>query len=440
MQGESREATEASVPSVSEGSSESPASSARPRRRRRTIALGAAAGILALAVGAEVAIHEMRVRASEQGSTISNIVRERWGNQRATQIEQFAFAYDSLFVTTTYWAGEAFTTGPTAVVRAVLASEPPTAPDQSEASEDDAQDLDHDMSQTSAVSARASLRLPELIPLNEVDSKDDGYWITDGLPNRSALDPVVAETWIHPRRALPKALVHVLLFDTSRVTLHMVAGTRSPGADRDVVGPGRIPDRDRPSLLAAWNGGFQGTHAPDYGMFADGKEYRPLNAGLATVVAYEDGRIAMGQWGRDFKTRTPDMVAIRQNSVLIVDGGEVSPVIKESVKFGLVNIGDTQNFITWRSAIGLTADGDLLVATGDYIDQTHMARCIRAAGAQVAMLMDNNLPYVQTVLASRGAGEALTLRNTRLFMRAQPDRYLAGNYAYDFMYLTDHAE
>lgn len=192
MQGEPSEAIEASVPRVSESVAEPAAAETnRPRRRRRAIALGAA-GILVLAIGAEVAIHEMRVHASEQGSTISNLVRERWGNERATQIEQFAFAYDSVFVTTTFWAGEALSNGPSAVVRAVIASDPPAAPDVSEAatsSADDSADLEHDLSQTSAVSERASLRLPELIPLNEVDSKDEGYWITDGLPNRRPSTP-----------------------------------------------------------------------------------------------------------------------------------------------------------------------------------------------------------------------------------------------------------
>jgi hypothetical protein len=395
------------------------------RWTRRTVAYAGIGVLLAGAILAEVAIHEVRVRASEHGSVISNLVRERWGNERATQIEEIVFAYDAAFVTAWSWAADAIVEEPEAPPRVVARAE------------DDEPAIDlPDASLTSFVQQRPSLVLPPIVAVTDTPRNDEGYWSTEGLPNPSATDIVIAETRVRPRKLMPRATVHVLLFDTDRVSLRLVGGKRSPGADRGVVGPGVIPVADRPQLLAAWNGGFQGTHAPDYGMFADGREYRPLKNGLASLVVMDDGEVRLGQWGRDFTTRTEDMVAVRQNSVLLVDDGEISPRINESVEFGLVNIGDTVNFITWRSAIGVTEDGDLLVATGDYVTQEHMAQAMRAVGAEYAMLLDNNLPYVQTVLATHGEDGALALTNTRSFMSASPNRYLAGGYAYDFMYLT----
>ena len=79
---------------------------------------------------------------------------------------------------------------------------------------------------------------------------------------------------------------------------HITGGTEDPGGDRGVKGPGIIPDADRPDLLVAWNGGFKGPHG-GYGMVADGRTYRPLLKGLASVAVLQDGSIRLGEWGRD---------------------------------------------------------------------------------------------------------------------------------------------
>src|SRR5262249_16810064 len=123
------------------------------------------------------------------------------------------------------------------------------------------------------------LTLPAIRPLHARSQADEGYWSIDGLPNPSPTDVVVAETHVHACDNLPAAMVDVLLFDQHRTALQMVGGAKSPGGDLGVAGPGRIPDGDVSTLLAAWNGGFQGTHAPDYGMYADGRQYRPLSKG-----------------------------------------------------------------------------------------------------------------------------------------------------------------
>ena len=401
--------------------------SSRSRSRSRAIRLGIAlaVAVVAGALGAEAAIHETRLHASEQGSAISNFIRERWGNERATRVEDLLFFYDAQFVRVQYWL-ESLTPGGgrSAVLvarehsQSRIASDPIGAPLRA------------------AEADPAALVLPEIKPLHADLQPDEGYWTPEQLPNPSPSDVLMEQARIHPDPALPKSTVHVLLLNARRLRLHITGGTKSPGADLGVVGPGAIPKEDVASLIAAWNGGFQGTHAPDYGMFADGQEYRRLNNGLASIVVFKNGDVRMGQWGRDFAERTSDMVAIRQNSMLIVDNGEISPRIDESVMFGLVNIGDTQHFVTWRSAIGVTENGDLLVATGDYINQVSMARSMWAAGAKYAMLLDNNLPYVQTVLCTHLPDGSLRATNTRNFMSASPNRYLAGNYAYDFMYAT----
>jgi hypothetical protein len=188
----------------------------------------------------------------------------------------------------------------------------------------------------------------------------------------------------------------VLLLDKRRIRLHVTGGTEDPGGDRGVRGPGLIPDIQRKDLLAAWNGGFRGPHG-GFGMYADGKQYRPLRNGLASVAVMQDGSIKVGEWARDLGW-TEDTVAVRQNAVLLVDNCEVSKRTKEGNNtWGYVEVNSAE-FITWRSAIGLTRNGDLLAAAGNSLSADSLARALWAAGACYAMQLDINSPYVLTSL------------------------------------------
>ena len=238
----------------------------------------------------------------------------------------------------------------------------------------------------------APLTLPETRPLRAGPEPGEGVWTTAGLPRSSPDDVLMAKTFIRPDTARPYALAGVLLLDKRRIQLHITGGTEDPGGDRGVRGPGVIPEGDRNRLLAAWNGGFRGPHG-GFGMYADGKQYRPLRNGLASVAVAKDGTIKMGEWGRDLSW-SADLVAVRQNAVLLVDNCEVSKRTNEGNNtWGYVQVNSAE-FITWRSAIGLTREGDLLVAAGNSLSAASLARALWAAGACYAMELDINTPYV----------------------------------------------
>jgi len=135
-------------------------------------------------------------------------------------------------------------------------------------------------------------------------------WTTTGLP-RSSPDNVLI--FIRPDRSRPYALVGVVLMDHRRVRLHLVGGTVDPGGDRGVKGPGVIPQDQHGKLLVAWNGGFQGPHG-GFGMLADGKEYRPLRNGLASIAVMKDVSVKMGEWGRDLVRDENTLPSVRTPS------------------------------------------------------------------------------------------------------------------------------
>lgn len=277
------------------------------------------------------------------------------------------------------------------------------------------------------------LVLPETKPLRPSLADGEGVWTTAGLPHSSPDDVLMAKTFVRPDPTRPYATVGVLLLDKRRILLHLTGGTEDPGGDRGVKGPGTIPVVERPNLLVAWNGGFKGPHG-GYGMVADGKTYRPLRAGYASVAVLADGTVQMGQWGRDLNWRD-DIVAVRQNAVLLVENCEVSRRTSEgNDTWGYVQVNSSE-FITWRSAIGLTSDGDLLVAAGNSLSAATLAKALWAAGACTAMQLDINTPYVLTSLFfSRDDG---SLRSARFMdsMADNPARFLSTQ-PRDFMYVT----
>jgi hypothetical protein len=213
----------------------------------------------------------------------------------------------------------------------------------------------------------------------------------------------------------------------------MVAGTAEPGGDRGVKGPGVIPKEDHAKLLVAFNGGFKGPHG-GYGMVANGKTYMPMRNGLATICVQKDGAIRMGQYGRDF-TWEDSFEACRQNVILLVDQGEVSKRTTEgNDTWGYVNVNSAE-FITWRSAVGVTKNGDLMIAAGNSLSADTLAKALHAAGAYYAMQLDINAPYISTSLFYQQPDGSVKAEKFMESMAPSPSNYL-GTRERDFFYLV----
>ena len=243
------------------------------------------------------------------------------------------------------------------------------------------------------------MRPPVTRALRENLEAGEGVWTTTGLPLSSPGDPLMMKTFIRPDTSRPYALVGVLLMDHRRIRLHLMGGTEDPGGDLGARGPGAIAEEHQDEVLAAWNGGFKGPHG-GFGMVANGLTYRPLRNGLATLCVKDGGAVVLGEYGRDF-TWDDSFSACRQNVILLVDHGEVNTRTAEgNDTWGYVQVNSSE-FITWRSAVGVTKDGDLLVAAGNSLSAETLAKALWAAGAEYAMQLDINSPYVLTGLFFR---------------------------------------
>ncbi len=255
-------------------------------------------------------------------------------------------------------------------------------------------------SSTSSIAARA---------FAPVASLTAGQWrpiglIVNGVPSLTA-------TLVQGRPAGPPTAVVLINEAVTRAVLY--AGTGEPSG----IWPnqGAVAPAQRAGLIAAFNSGFH-TFASGGGWFDHGRVAVALRSGAASLVIRSDGSATVGMWGRDVSL-TPEVVSVRQNLGLLVDGGvEVSG--RGSWGATLGGVADT-----WRSGVGVDATGNLLYAGGPGLDAQSLARVLVQAGALRAMELDINPQWV----AFAYYGDSSSGTDLLPAMRYPPDHWLLGS-------------
>jgi hypothetical protein len=178
--------------------------------------------------------------------------------------------------------------------------------------------------------------------------------------------------------------VGVVRMDRTVTRPVLYAGTGEPGGTWP--DQGAVPASARPGLVAAFNGGFH-TWASGGGWLAANRAAVALRAGAASLVIRADGTATVGLWGRD-ASLTPDVVAVRQNLGLLVDGG----ANLAGGSYWGATLGGVR--YTWRSGLGVDAGGNLLYCGGPGLDGSSLAEVLIKAGAVRAMELDINPQWV----------------------------------------------
>ncbi|HEU5227547.1 MAG TPA: phosphodiester glycosidase family protein, partial [Ktedonobacteraceae bacterium] len=248
----------------------------------------------------------------------------------------------------------------------------------------------------------APMLLTPMKPLISPALPGEGRWATlSQAPAPYNYLPLDARAFIRPDPAHPYAIVTLLQFDTRFTLLHIVGGTVEPGGRRGIHGPGRIPaaDLQNNTLLAAFNGGFKYADG-QYGLMTNGTVYVPPQRGSATVAVTKEGKIALGAWGVDplLNSRNKDLLAWRQNAALLIDRGVINPLTHDGAAWGGTILNSAY---TWRSAIGIMADGSLVYAAGNALTAETLGKALKAAGAVMAMQTDINPFWVRAFLYNR---------------------------------------
>jgi hypothetical protein len=177
--------------------------------------------------------------------------------------------------------------------------------------------------------------------------------------------------------------------DPQLMKIALIPGLTEPGGSWPH--PPYITTAEQPTVAAAFNGGFRFQDAKG-GFYLDGRMPVALRSGAASMVIYRNGRINIGTWGQDM-TMTSNVVAVLQNLVLMVDGGQVSP----SATHNDTSVwGSTlgANIAVARSGIGVTAVGALVYVAGPALTARTLAEALQRAGAVRAMTLDINPEWV----------------------------------------------
>lgn len=169
-------------------------------------------------------------------------------------------------------------------------------------------------------------------------------------------------------------------------------------------------------------------------MAVGGTLYVPPLAGAATIAVTKKGQIILGTWGVDprLNSTNPDLVMWRQNASLLIDKGVINPLTQDGSAWGGTILNSAY---TWRSGIGITAQGTLLYAAGNSLTAPTLAVALKASGAIMAMQTDINPYWVRAFLYNRNSQGTLSITKLNPDMYGNGTEYLYGT-ARDFFYVT----
>ncbi len=260
----------------------------------------------------------------------------------------------------------------------------------------------------------ASYAPPPIPPVFANPLPGEGVWRGTGPTVRGR--PPVLVTTFRTEVAYPRIVAYVAWFDHTRTSLAWYPGRYEP-PNAPVRGPMSIPSGERWRLYATFNGGFIYADGNN-GSSIDGRMYEPLKTGLATMIAYRNGRVDVRTW-HGGPVAGPQIAFARQSLPLIIDHGRLSPALNDSSQWGFT-LGNAVR--VWRTGAGIDRHGNLIYAAADFQTVSTLAMILKRAGAVRAMQLDIN-PEWPTLITYRHHGGLDPVRVVPNYQQP-PTRYL----------------
>lgn len=258
-----------------------------------------------------------------------------------------------------------------------------------------------------------------LMPLFAPALAGEGQW--SPIARAGGQDAMWA-TSIRPLASAGGVVASMVVIDQTHLRAGLFNGAEQPGGTWKRGN--RVPASLQPALLAAMNGGFRFEHIKG-GYKTEGVTVKPLRVGDATLAVGTDGRIAVGQLGRDLFD-DGSWVSLRQDLVLIVDRGQsqVQRGIDEGVWWG----ADYGNKVyVPRSAVCELVDGRIAYTLVGNVDATQLAESLIALGCVKAIQMDINGTWPVFFTFTTGSDGTVAGHFLDRRMGGDPTRYLTGS-------------
>jgi hypothetical protein len=240
--------------------------------------------------------------------------------------------------------------------------------------------------------SRARAWPPRIEPVFARPLPGEGVWKPAGAAFHGK--PPVLVTTFRTELDYPRIVAYAAWFDHTRTAVGYYPGRYEP-PNATLRGPTEVPHDQRWRLLATFNSGFIYRDGSN-GDALNGHTNEPLKQGLATLVAYRDGRVNVVGWDGG-QAPGPAIAWARQSLPLIINHGRLSPKLNDSTAWGYT-LGNAVR--VWRTGVGVDRRGNIIYAAADYQTVTTLARILQRAGAIRAMELDIN-PEWPTLITYR---------------------------------------
>ncbi len=212
----------------------------------------------------------------------------------------------------------------------------------------------------------------------------------------------LARTTVHPHPYKKDPVVVIVAVDLRHVDLVPVAGTEEPVSTTVPLErrPGLVAAADQPSLIAAFNGGFQSKHG-QWGMRVNGDDFGAPREEACTVAFLNDGSLRIATY-RALLPITSQLRSYRQTPPCLVEGGtpDARLVHEDTARLWGAAMGGKREIR--RTALGLDATRrTLFFGIGEWIWARDLALAMKAAGAVDVAELDINWSYTQFLLYDR---------------------------------------
>jgi hypothetical protein len=262
----------------------------------------------------------------------------------------------------------------------------------------------------------------------------EGVWHVAGRTTANGI-PTMYEAFVRPDAVHTSYVVGVVWMDTNLLTAQLYSGSMIPGG-----GPfwqqAPISAKRSKTLVGAFNGGFLVQNSGG-GYFTDGRTYKKLRTGAASVVIFKNGRMTVAKWGRDV-VMTNQIASVRQNLDLIVDNSQMVRGLRnpKSTKWGdVVNPNDD----VWRSGLGITKSGALVYVGGPSLSLSDLANVMLRAGVEEGMELAYGLDFVQLSTFTGVPGKVIGASDGQSLLSSMPgapNRYFDSFWAHDFFTMS----
>lgn len=219
----------------------------------------------------------------------------------------------------------------------------------------------------------------------------EGQWQTVVTSHGAA---AVRVATLRPDAEHTSYLAGVLWIDPTLVRGQLRPGTQDPGGSWHAGTSLRKSEQQ--SVAAAFNAGFRLNKDSSHGgYFSEGRTAVPLVDGAASLVLRTDGTATVGSWNHEVRMG-PEVASVRQNLVMLVDNGQVSPTCRSG---GQAQWGSTVGQAAYvdRSAFGVTADGAEVYVGGPALSVCTLGRILADAGVVRGMELDINPDWITGV-------------------------------------------